>query len=193
MTNPLSRSSPSTRATVSRVLSARAARVATCYLAAARIERGLVGVPLPDPGDDPGLRLLVQCIGGPDALAAFEAPADEDAPVDPASILEQADPRDDRPAWIRDWTGFFRGLRRLASEDAIQRDRGLVDLLRLPALHAVQRPYLAGVALARAAAFLDRTGRADEAAVLRADLAARFRGHPDVPAGAAGDPESSVP
>jgi hypothetical protein len=185
-----------------RAAATRAAAVAAAYRHAARAAAGLPPGPLPEAGDDAGLRLLVRCLLGADAAAARAAAAagaDPDAPdppVDPASLLEPADPVDDRPAWVRDWQAFFDGERRLASGDVLEQDRGLVALLRVPALHAVERPYLAGLALARAADFLDRAGREEEAAVLRADLAARFRGHPAIPAspaGPAGDPESPVP
>jgi hypothetical protein len=171
---------------VRRAAAARTANVARAYLAAVVQERGRAGgrpdvVPLPVPGDDEGLRLLVECVGGAEALAALDPP-DDGRPPDPTEILESAS-GDDRPAWVRDWEDFFRGRRALAAPDAATRDAGLIDLLRPAALHAVERPYLGGMALALAAAHLDRAGRAAEATILRDDLAARFRGHPDVTAG----------
>lgn len=176
----------------------RAADIATWYLAAARAdEAGPVRPPSIGTDDDPGLRLLAEVLLGPDALADAEAEAEADAsPPDPRAILEAADPAPTEPAWTSDWRDFFEGRRGLRADATAEREAGLLRLLRPAALRPTERPYLAGLGLARAADALEGMGRPDEAAILRADLAARFPGHPERPersAGSPGFPEVPLP
>lgn len=172
----------------------RAASIASWYLAAVRAEEGS---PLRPPtiaaGDDPGLRLLAEVLTGRPPEAADVAGGDPEAAPDPRAILEAATPGPTEPAWIGDWRDYFEGRRGLLADESAEREAGLLRLLRPAALRPSEHPYLAGIGLARAADALERMGRPEEAAILRADLAARFPGHPERPAGSPGDPEVSLP
>jgi hypothetical protein len=172
----------------------RAASIASWYLAAVRAEEGS---PLRPPtitaGDDPGLRLLAEVLTGRPPEAADAAGGDPEAPPDPRAILEAATPGPTEPAWTGDWRDYFEGRRGLLADESAEREAGMLRLLRPAALRPSERPYLAGIGLARAADALERMGRPEEAAILRADLAARFPGHPERPAGPPGDPEVSLP
>ncbi len=171
----------------------RAAAIAAWYLAAARAgDADPVRPPSTPLGDDPGLRLLAEVLLGPDAVADEDAEL-EASPPDPRAILEAADPVPTEPAWASDWRDYFEGLRGLRADGTAEREAGLLRLLRPAALRPAERPYLAGLGLARAADALDRMARPDEAAILRADLAARFPGHPERPAGSSGTPEVPLP
>ncbi|MHC4810172.1 MAG: hypothetical protein ACYTEV_07375, partial [Planctomycetota bacterium] len=171
----------------------RAAAIASWYLAAARAgDADPVRPPSTPLGDDPGLRLLAEVLLGPDAVADEDAEL-EASPPDPRAILEAADPVPTEPAWASDWRDYFEGLRGLRADGTAEREAGLLRLLRPAALRPAERPYLAGLGLARAADALDRMARPDEAAILRADLAARFPGHPERPAGSSGTPEVPLP
>ncbi|MFK7961127.1 MAG: hypothetical protein AB8G96_11445 [Phycisphaerales bacterium] len=115
-----------------------------------------------------------------------------------AALLDpwaSADRTDLAPAWVRDWTALLRGRRAIASDDPAHRDLGLIALLGPPARSGVERPYLAGLALALAADGLDASGRTAAADAVRTDLIARFPGHPSIKSldGAADASEVSVP
>ncbi len=172
----------------------RAASIAAWYLAAARSADGAaLRPPAIAAGDDPGLRLLAEVLTGRTPVAADAATDDPAAAPDPRAILEAANPGPTEPAWTADWRDYFEGRRGLVADDSTEREAGVLRLLRPAALRPSERPYLAGIGLARAADALERMGRPEEAAILRADLAARFPGHPERPAGPAGDPEISLP
>jgi hypothetical protein len=85
---------------------------------------------------------------------------------------------EDTPAWVEAWVRFGVGQSLLMEPDDATRRAGVVELLHVPVRFGSVQPYLAGVALARAAAAMDEIGPSDEADRLFAELADRFVGHP---------------
>jgi hypothetical protein len=77
-------------------------------------------------------------------------------------------------AWLR--TALARSL--LLGASAEERQRGVIELLRVRVLHARDCPYLAGLALAEAAVALAELGDPDGGSMLRREFLDRFPGHP---------------
>lgn len=92
------------------------------------------------------------------------------------------------PAWARAWVNYEAGLALASSDDIDTRARGLLQLLAVPAEHASLQPFLAGVALSRAADILQRRGDTSAATNLREELARSFPNHPVRAAEAARSP-----
>jgi hypothetical protein len=119
--------------------------------------------------DHPGVNLLASIV----QAAAGEASARAEARRD----LERQ--VDSLPPWAEAWARFQLGAALANEGESLEaRQRGMVNLLHLPARFARTQPYLAGLALERAAGALERLGQAEPAASLRAELAAAFPGHP---------------
>jgi len=90
------------------------------------------------------------------------------------------------PAFGQAWARFAMGVSLLSESGLVRQQRGLVNLLHVPALHHDSQPYLAGIALSLAAAALEAQGDADAAHVLRADLTSQYPSHPVLAAPLAG-------
>ncbi|MCZ6834684.1 MAG: hypothetical protein O7G85_02825 [Planctomycetota bacterium] len=82
------------------------------------------------------------------------------------------------PPWAESWIRYRVGISLLTESGEHQRQKGLVSLAHLPARFGRITPYLAGLATARMAQELEREGRSEEGAILRAELERRFPGHP---------------
>jgi hypothetical protein len=89
------------------------------------------------------------------------------------------------PAFAQAWARFHVGSSLVREAGLVRRQRGLVSLLHLPALHQHSQPYLAGIALSVAADVLEAQGDAEGARTLRGELAARYPHHPVLAAPAA--------
>ena len=76
------------------------------------------------------------------------------------------------------WARFFLGLSYLKESGIGRQERGLVNVLYLPAFHSEQHPYLAGIAMRLAADALAANDRSAEAASIRNELNNRYPYHP---------------
>jgi hypothetical protein len=97
------------------------------------------------------------------------------------------------PAFGQAWGRFAMGVSLLSESGVVRQQRGLVNLLHLPALHHETQPYLAGIALSLAAAALEAQGDADAAHVLLADLTSQYPNHPVLAAPLAGQQAPAPP
>lgn len=122
-------------------------------------------------------------------------PARRGAVANLESGLEASEP------WERAWRHWAIG-RAMLQEPGDGRSRAaLAHLARIPALHGDQQPWLAGMATALMAMQADRDGRPEVAESLRAELVARWPGHPvldpdthlSVPRSAQADREKEIP
>lgn len=87
--------------------------------------------------------------------------------------------REERPAtWIESWADLGTGLSLVGNAPEDDRLRGVVSLLRVPALSARESPYLAGLGLAFAARALHDQGDARGAMRVLSELEVLFPGHP---------------
>ncbi len=82
------------------------------------------------------------------------------------------------PAWVEAWARFALGVSLLNENDQESCQRGLVNLIHLPARYARSQPYLAGLALATAAQAHRERGDAAAAATLHAEIERLFPNHP---------------
>jgi len=110
-----------------------------------------------------------------------------------ATVEERRDARErlsraaaGRSVWSEAWARFHIGRSLLGETGIGPRKRGMVSLLHLPARFGRDRPYLAGLALARVAAAMEEAGEAEAAARLRLELTRRFPNHPVHRAASAG-------
>jgi len=85
-----------------------------------------------------------------------------------------------RDAWAA--AARARAAESAGSSESAGRRLAAIAYLRLPAAHARQSPYLAGLGLARAATLLDSIGESAGAAALRAELERVSPDHPAAPA-----------
>lgn len=85
---------------------------------------------------------------------------------------------DRQPVFVRAWARFFVGLSLLEESGVGRQQRGLMNLLHVPALHHETQRYLAGISLALVADALAESKSADAAATLRDELASRYPNHP---------------
>lgn len=83
-----------------------------------------------------------------------------------------------QPTFAQAWSRYHIGRSLIGETGVGRQQRGLVELAHLPALHADEHPYLAGLALYLTAAGLERTRDSSGAKTVRAVLAARFPTHP---------------
>lgn len=83
-----------------------------------------------------------------------------------------------RLPWSEPWARAALGSAMIAEPDADTRELGIVQLLHVPARFSEDASYLSGVCLARAAEAAATLGDTGPAARLRAELAARYAGHP---------------
>lgn len=87
--------------------------------------------------------------------------------------------RVERPGtWVESWADLGTGLSLAGNPDENDRLRGVVSLLRVPALSARESPYLAGLGLAFAARALHDGGDARGAMRVLSELEVLFPGHP---------------
>ena len=82
------------------------------------------------------------------------------------------------PPWAEAWARFAIGRSLLGESGIGRQQRGLLNLVHLPARFARSQPYLAGLALAWAAEASEARGDDATAAVFRAELARRLPNHP---------------
>ncbi len=82
------------------------------------------------------------------------------------------------PRWAIGWARFAIGDSLLLESGIGRRQRGIVELLHLPAEHRGSLPFLAGLALSRAAAASRADGDAATADVLTDELTRSFPNHP---------------
>ena len=90
-------------------------------------------------------------------------------------------PRPGQPSrddWQSAWALAALGLSRLEAGDVNIRERGVLALIRVRVEHAADMPYLAGLALAHAAAAHANEGDREAAGRLARDLAREFTHHP---------------
>lgn len=143
------------------------AAIARSYHSAARSQLGMSGVEsLRGAAQHPGVVLIT-------ALAELES-SDEPRRGAAREALQAMTPA--LPEWAQAWAHFAIGKSMLAGADSVQ--DGLVRLAHLPAMHGRSQPYLTGMALARMAEALEKSGDVAAAAALREELARDFPGHP---------------
>ncbi len=83
-----------------------------------------------------------------------------------------------RPIFAMAWTHFAVGRSLLGESGIGRQQRGLVELLHLPAIFGNDQAFLTGLALQLAAAGLERLGDVDAARQLRSELDALYPTHP---------------
>lgn len=108
------------------------------------------------------------------------AATDSDAAVRASAraALEQRVAESQTPAWMEAWCRVALGRSMLQEPDPQTQLLGCAQLVHVPARLADEQPYLAGLALAEAAAAADRRGDAPGAENLRTYFAERFPEHP---------------
>ncbi len=104
------------------------------------------------------------------------------------------------PPFAQAWSRFHSGASLLIEEGLVRQQRGLVNLLHVPALHGDSQKYLAGIALSLVASALESQGETDAAHILRLELDSDYPNHPvrahapqsqpTNPVGAVSDPQS---
>jgi hypothetical protein len=82
------------------------------------------------------------------------------------------------PPWAEAWARYQTGVSLLGEPGIVRQQRGMVQLLHLPAEFASSQSYLAGCSLRLVADGLEAHGRREESELLAAELAARFPYHP---------------
>lgn len=149
--------------------SARTALLRELYVQSARFEAGL-STRMPDVvTDDPGVTLVAQIVasraGGPEERArARQLLADR--------VTAGTEP------WVEAWCRAAIGRSLLLEADLRSKQRGVVELLHLPARFGRIHPYLAGTALAQASVALRETGDTAGADRLLLELFERYPDHP---------------
>jgi len=83
-----------------------------------------------------------------------------------------------RPVFADAWARFFAGWSLLGESGVVRRQRGMMNMLYVPALYGEQQKLLAGAALAIVAHALEEEGKTEESSRLRHELAARYPYHP---------------
>ncbi|HZW10655.1 MAG TPA: hypothetical protein VFF69_12195 [Phycisphaerales bacterium] len=143
--------------------------LAALYVHAARLATGSAG-PMPEVASgDEAVRLVW------DLVAAQSA--DEQERASGARALRarlERGPVGWEDAWVR--TALARSL--LLGGAPEDRERGVIELLRVRVLHGRDCPYLAGLALAEAAVALAELGDARGGSAMRREFLDRFPGHP---------------
>jgi hypothetical protein len=150
-------------------LGAREQELAALYVHAARLAGG-GDAPLPRVSSaDPGVRLV-------EDIVAAQGASEEERVAGRRAIEARlrAEPTGWEDAWLR--TAMGRSL--LTHTQPEERQRGIIELLRVRVLHERDCPYMAGLALAHAAVAVLNAGDAAGATVLRRELLDRFPGHP---------------
>jgi hypothetical protein len=82
------------------------------------------------------------------------------------------------PPWAEAWARFALGTSLLREDGVGRRQRGLLNLVHLPARFGRSHPYLAGLSLAWCAEASGAWGDASAAAAFEAELSRRFPNHP---------------
>lgn len=147
------------------------AALAAWTAAAARFERtGDASLPemSGDASEHPGVRLMRLVV----SARAGDAPRRSAARSDLARLAQRR-----TGEWVEAWARAGVGRSLLLEESEEARLDGVLELLHLPARFGDSQPYLAGLALAEAAAELHEQGRGDEARRLRGRLLRHFPGH----------------
>jgi len=121
--------------------------------------------------DHPGATLL-------DALVRASVASDQRAVLVDALVADA----ERMPSFAQPWLHVVHGLALIDDDDPAAARRGVVRLLRIPALHIRRQPWLAGSALLVAAHAEHRVGDPDAAAILRRELQSSFHSHPLVSA-----------
>lgn len=117
--------------------------------------------PIPSPDDATGIALVKA------SLSALSP--DPQARLDARAALAAAAAEEGAPAFIDAWRSWFVAHSMLLEEE-VDLDLVLLELLRIPAIHAFSDPALASRAVSAAASALDRAGRVREADLLRREL-----------------------
>lgn len=150
------------------------AALAEGYLQAVRRQVGveaLAGSGEPDesaPPEHPGVQLLMRCA----ACGAEDAQRRQAA----RDVLRLELPT--MPPWAEAWARFALGTSLLREDGVGRRQRGLLDLVHLPARFGRSHPYLAGLALAWCGEASRGWGDLPAAAAFEAELSRRFPNHP---------------
>jgi hypothetical protein len=118
--------------------------------------------------DHPGVRLLALIV------AAIGPDGDERERARRQLTLEL----DDAPSWIDAWTHYAIGASQAMESGLGRHQRGMVNLLHVPARFAREQPYLAGIALETAAGIAENDQDMTTANVLRDELRRNFPRHP---------------
>jgi hypothetical protein len=118
--------------------------------------------------DHPGVRLLARLV----------AATDPDADLRERSRRQLQKDLENAPLWSTAWIHYGLGGSLIRESGVGRQQRGVVHLLHLPARFARRQPYLAGVALADAAAAVERHGNRAAAHTLRTQLNRSFPNHP---------------
>jgi hypothetical protein len=118
---------------------------------------------------DPGVHLVWDIVAAQSAITQERA-----AGRRAVEVRLRAEPAGWVDAWLR--TALGRSL--LLEPEAEQRQRGVIELLRVRVAHERDCPYLAGLSLADAAVAMRSLGDADAGGMLRRELLDRFPGHP---------------
>jgi hypothetical protein len=150
------------------------AALASGYLRALRRQLGVGGAAGSEepgeaaPPEHPGVQLLTWCAAcGADDAQRRRAARDR---------LRLEMPT--MPTWGEAWARFALGTSLLREDGIGRRQRGLLDLVHLPARFGRSHPYLAGLSLAWCGEASSAWGDASAAAAFEAELSRRFPNHP---------------
>jgi hypothetical protein len=125
----------------------------------------------PPPGsamDHPGVDLMI-------LLADCSAPDGEQRTVARQRLRRQLA---ELPRWSEAWARFALGVSQLRESGVGRQQRGMVNLIHIPARFGAEQPYLAGLSLAWVAEAAEARGDSELADSMRAELARRFPNHP---------------
>jgi hypothetical protein len=153
----------------------RAEALGALYLYAARIESGTPDL-LPDiRSPDPGVRLVLAIVHARSGDADQRQRARQRLEVHLRPPPADSPPT---PAWVEAWCRAAIGRSLLRESSLDQQRHGVLELLHLPARFEHSHPYLAGLALAEAAAAMRDMGDMRSAEILLRELKSRFPTHP---------------
>lgn len=157
------------------------AAIAAMYARSAARAMGAEPTDMPSLPDHLGVEFLRHIVDCGDNLDATREQS--------RNWLSRAEPT--LPPFAQAWARFATGASLLSESGLVRQQRGLVNLLHVPALHAPSQPYLAGIALSLAAMALESHGDAEAARLLRSDLTSYFPNHPVLSAPLAGLPAAA--
>lgn len=143
--------------------------LAELYRHAARAEGG-AREPMPRlTSSDPAVRLVWE-------LVAAQSRSDAERAVGRRAIESRL--RKEPIGWLDAWLRVALGRSLVLEPLAAERQRGVIELLRVRVTHERDSAYLAGLALADAVVAMRDLGHDTAASVLRRELLDRFPGHP---------------
>lgn len=154
------------------------AMLAALYAASARFEAGMeAALPpgLESQGTPAGVHVVAEIVS---ARIGTPEQREEARQKLRARLSPPASNATPQPAWLEAWCRAGLGRSLLMEDSAELKRLGVVELLHVPARFARTHPYLAGIALAEAAATLRELGDDAGATVLTQELLTMYPTHP---------------